>query len=103
MDISELVKGQFLTVLEVKNSPTKIVTIISAGTIEEVKDTKGQPYKAFSILVELDKQQKLWKLNKYSLKKLAEKFGTDTQTWLGKQVALSTMIMQTGKEGIAPI
>ena len=102
MDVTELIQGQFLTASEVKNSPTKIATIVSIGSIEEAKDTKGQPYKAFQIQIELDKQQKVWRMNKYSLRRLAERFGTNTQAWLGKQVALTTMITQGGKEGVAP-
>ena len=102
MDITELVQGQFLTATDVKNSPTKIATIVSAGSIEEAKDVKGQVYKALQIHIELDRQQRVWRMNKYSLRRLAERFGTDTKDWLGKQVALTTMLTQGGKEGVAP-
>lgn len=103
MDITDLVQSQWLTSTDVKNSPTKIVTIVSAGTREEATNTKGEKYKAFQIQVELDKVQKIWRVNKFSLKKLADRFGTDTSSWLGKQVAVTNMLMQNGKEGISPI
>lgn len=102
MDISSLVQNQWLTSTEVRNSPTKIATIVDTGKFEEKTDTKGQKYKALVLTVDLDKVQKLWTLNKYSAKKLAEKFGNETNLWLGKQVSLTTMLMQGGKEGVVP-
>ena len=102
MDVTDLVQSQYLTVQEVTNSPTKIATILSEGVREEVSDSKGQKYQAVSLMVELDRVQKTWRPNKYSLKKLAARFGNDTKSWVGKQLALGVMLMQGGKEGIVP-
>lgn len=102
MDVANLIQGQFLTANEVKNSPTKIATIVSVGELVEAENTAKEKYKAFQIQIELDGQQKVWRLNKYSLRKLAERFGTETSAWLGKQVALTTILTQGGKEGVAP-
>lgn len=102
MDVTDLVQSQYLTVQEVNNSPTKIVTILNEGIKEDVVDSKGQKYQSVKILVELDKVKKDWRPNKFALKKLAERFGNNTSLWVGKQFALKTMLMQGGREGIVP-
>jgi hypothetical protein len=103
MDVKDIVQNSWLTAQDVKNSPTKIATILDAGKVEEAVDQKGLKYKALVLTVELDKNSKTWKLNRYSARKLAEKFGTETSFWVGKQVALTTMLMQGGKEGVIPV
>jgi hypothetical protein len=103
MDVKELVQSKFLTAQNVKESPTKIATILDQGKEEIVTTTKGESYKAISILVELDKVQKEWRLNRHSLRKISAAFGTETSQWVGKQIALTTMLMQGGKEGVVPI
>ena len=102
MDVTDLVQSVWLTAQEVNNSPSKIATILSEGVREEVSDSKGVKYQAVKLVVELDKVQKEWRPNKYALKKLAERFGSETKGWVGKQIALTTMLMQGGKLGIVP-
>lgn len=103
MDITNMVQSQWLTAQEVKNSPTKIVTIVDQGKLEDAKSLKGETYQALVLRVDLDKKEKQWKLSRSAARKLAEKYGNETSAWLGKQVALTTMLMQGGKEGILPI
>lgn len=102
MDITNLVQSQWLTAQEVKNSPTKVVVIVDQGKLEESTSQKGEKYQALVLRVELDKVEKQWKLSRYAAKKLADKFSAETKEWLGKQVLLTTMLMQGGKEGIVP-
>lgn len=98
-----MVQSKWLTAQEVKNSPTKIATILDQGKEEVVTTTKGEQYQAITILIELDKNKKEWRLNKTALRKIATAFGTETSQWVGKQVALTTMLMQGGREGIVPV
>ena len=102
MDVSSLVQSMWLTSTDVKNSPTKIVTILNTGEEEEVLTKAGEKYKAIKLLVSLDKVEKQWRLNKYSLRKMVERFGPETSGWLGKSISVTTMLMQGGKEGVAP-
>jgi hypothetical protein len=103
MDIKDLVQNPWFTAQQVKNSPSKIVTILDGGRIEEATDKEGERYRVLTLTVNLDGEKKLWKLNKYSAKKLSERFGLETNLWIGKQVLLTTMLMQGGKEGIVPV
>jgi hypothetical protein len=103
MDVTDLVQSVWLTAQEVNNSPSKIATILSEGVREEVSsDSKGVKYQAVRLVVEFDRVQKEWRPNRYALKKLAERFGAETKGWVGKQIALTTMLMQGGKLGIVP-
>lgn len=97
VDTSSLTESEFLGAQFVKDSPSKKATVLSAGTIETSKD--GQ-YQQLKILVEIDGKKKFWKLNKTSLKNMQAKWGKDSQFFVGKTVALSTQMMQGGKEGI---
>ena len=103
MDVKELVQSKFLTAQFVKDSPTKIATILDQGKEEVVTTTKGETYKAISILVDVDKVQKEWRLSRHALRKISMAFGTETSQWVGKQLALTTMLMQGGKEGVVPV
>ena len=103
MDVKELVQSKYLTAQFVKESPTKIATILDQGKEEVVTTTKGDSYKAVTILVEVDKHQKDWRLSRHALRKISAAFGTETSAWVGKQIALTTMLMQGGKEGVVPV
>lgn len=97
MDINEFLESEFLTCEYVRTSTTKKATILSSGTKELSQDGKT---KKLQLLVEIDGKQKFWKLNKASLKNLKEKFGTDSNLYIGKVVGLSLQTLQGGKEGI---
>ncbi len=104
MDVKEMVQNNWFTAQDIKNSPTKIATIVDPGTVEEATSQKGEKYQALKLKIDIDKVVKEWRPNKYALRKLSERFGTTkTEEWVGKQVALTTMLMQGGKEGIIPV
>lgn len=103
MDVTELVQSKWLTAQNVKESQSKTVVILGQGTQEEVLSSKGEKYKALVLPVQLDTLSKDWRVNRQSLKKLVEKLGSKTEAWVGKQVQLTTMLMQGGKEGIVPL
>lgn len=103
MDVTDLVTSQWLTADDVRTSQSKIAIILDGGKISNEISLKGEAYKALILPIELDRVSKFWKLNKHSLKKLTQSFGNnDTSTWVGKQIKLTTMLMQGGKEGIVP-
>ena len=103
MDVTDLVQSKWLTAQNVKESPTKTVVILGQGLKEEVVSTKGEKYNALVLPVQLDQVSKEWRVNRASLKKLVDKLGVRTESWVGKSVVLTTMLMQGGKEGIIPI
>lgn len=105
MDVNELVQSKWLTAQDIKESTTKTVVILTEGNVEDVTSTKGEKYKALVLQVQLDGTKlKDWRVNRTSLKKLKEKFAnTDTKTWIGKPVVLTTMLMQGGREGIVSV
>ena len=102
MDVNELVQSKWLTAQNVKESPTKTVVILGAGSQEEVVSSKGEKYKALVLPVQLDALSKDWRVNRTSIRKLVDKLGSKTEFWVGKPVVLTTMLMQGGKEGIVP-
>ena len=103
MDVSELVQSKWLTAQDVKDSQSKTVVIIGAGIQKEEQTKTGEKYFALTLPVQLDAKTKEWKVNRISLKKLVEKMGKETSSWVGQRVVLTTMLMQGGREGIVPV
>jgi hypothetical protein len=103
MDVTELVQSKWLTAQQVKDSPSKTVVILGQGLQEEVLSTKGEKYKALVLPVQLDGVGKDWRVNRTSLRKLVVLFGIRTESWVGKSVLLTTILMQGGREGIIPV
>lgn len=103
MDVTDMVQSKWLTAQDVKESPTKTVVIIGAGSQEEVVSTKGEKYKALVLPVQIDGRNKDWRVNRNSLKKLSSIFTVKTESWVGQKVLLTTMLMQGGKEGIVVV
>jgi len=42
----------------------------------------------YEILVDMDDEQYKWLANKTSIRKLAKKYGTESENWIGKKVSL---------------
>jgi len=95
VNISELLESEYLSVEFVKNSPTKKALIINQGT-EKVFDGK----KSLELLVSIDGKQKIWKLNKTSLKNLSTAWGKDSNLWVNKLISFSVLPMQGGREAV---
>jgi hypothetical protein len=95
MDVSNLMESDFLSVDFVKNSLSKRATILSGGTEDTYKDSRS-----LKVLIEVDAKQKFWRINKISLRSLADKYGKDSSLWVGKQVAFSVVVTMLGKESI---
>ena len=102
MDVNELVQGKWLSAQDVKTSPTKTVVILSAGELVDKTSLKGEKYKALVVSAQIDGKTKDWRINYTTIRKLVEKYGTETNAWIGKPILLTTMYLQGGKEGIVP-
>jgi hypothetical protein len=81
MDTTAYSEGKYVTKDLVKNSPTKIATILTEAIV--VKGTFGDQ---LSCEVELDKRTKTWNLTIEQVKTCKNAFGTDSLLWIGKQV-----------------
>jgi len=78
---------EFLKARDVKVGD--IVTILNEGEVREKDFGTGKPRVIFEIEVEHNKKKKIWTMNKKTIKKLIDKFGDDTKTWVGKKVKLN--------------
>jgi len=85
MDTKGLEGSDSISIGLVKDSPTKKLVILSAGTM--VLDTKENKQK-FQCLVEMDGRSKMYRPNKTTIKKLQEKYGFDSNAWVGKALSL---------------
>ena len=81
MDATAYSEGKYLTKDLVKNSPTKIATILN-----EAVAIKGQFGNQLTCEVEMDKKNKTWNLTIDQVKSMCQHFGTDSLSWIGKQV-----------------
>ena len=95
MDITKLVQGDSLNIDFVKNSNSKKLVILSAGAMKLMQDNKEK----FTCLVEIDSKQINWTPNKTSMRNISEKYGMDSNGWIGKQISL-TIESVKGREAI---
>jgi hypothetical protein len=82
MDVSKLIQGDNITVDVIGNSKNAIGVILSNGSMVPTRFGKEK----LRMLVEIDNVQKLWYPNSNSLKNIAAAYGTNSDTWVGKQV-----------------
>ena len=99
MDTKKFSESQFLSVAEVKASPSKKLVILSQGS--EILDDQKNP--RFQCLVEMDGRQRLYRPNKPTLKNIQNVWGTDSEGWVGKSLSLSFAILQGGRDAIIGI
>jgi len=97
VDVTEAMEGQYLTVEEVKNSPTKTLVIVGAG--EYANTEYGR---RFTLDVNIDGKKKVWRPNRDSVKNLAGTYGRESSLWIGKQAKL-TIVNISGKETVLAV
>jgi hypothetical protein len=96
VDTNEYLEGQYITVDMVKNSPSRRLVVIG-----EPKGEETDFGKKLTANVKIDQKQKIWRLNKDSIKNMQE-LGRDSKTWNGAVVDLR-IITTTGKECVVGI
>jgi hypothetical protein len=97
MDVTKLLESEYLSVQIVNESPSKTGVILSAGTEQPSKDGS---YKSLQVLIEIDGKNKLWRINRVSLKALSDKFGKQSEAFIGKAVCFSVVKQSNGKDGV---
>lgn len=95
MDTKGLALSDSVTVQLVRDSPTKRLVILSGGAM--VTDKEGK--QRFQCLVEVDGMQKSYRPNKTTIKALQDKFGFESNAWVGKSMLLAIGTV-AGKEAI---
>ena len=75
-----------------------VVEIISEGRIRPAEESRfGR--EGFEIDIRLpDGSEKVWTVNKTTLRRLAEAYGDETRNWVGKKVRLTVETMMVRKE-----
>jgi len=81
-----------------KNSPTKKAVILNGGVLKQMPDGKNK----LNLLVEIDGKQLPWIPNIITLKNLQDKYGTESNAWVGKVINLNIQFIQ-GREGIVGV
>jgi hypothetical protein len=95
METNQLTESANITMSLIRNSPSKKLVILSSGSM--VLDKTGQP--KFEVLVEIDGQRKNYRPNKTTMRNLQKKFGTNSDSWVGKILDLSLGNIE-GKDAI---
>jgi hypothetical protein len=94
MDIKNFVSNN-VTLETVKASPTKSLVLLSSGMEKTFQDGKRK----ICFLTEMDGRQIEYTPNKYTLKLMAQVWGTETTSWIGKKLNLATGTIN-GKEAV---
>lgn len=83
MDVSKLLETN-ITLDVVRTSPSKKMCVLTSGEMKTMPDGKLKP----TFVVEIDEKQLNWIPNKTTLKNVSEKYGKETQQWVGKLITL---------------
>lgn len=94
--IDDFVKagGSFLSAKDVISNPNSVYIITSEGKI--VKSEKFNTEK-LQLEGEFNKTPKTFDLSRTNARRIADKLGTDTKTWIGKTLLLETYKTKTSK------
>lgn len=98
VDIKQALESDFITVEDIKLSPSKIIVIIGEGDYKQVS-FNGEKSKRLVIPVSLDQKQKYWRPNRASLKATAAELGDNTKAWIGHKLT-AQIIFFRGREGV---
>lgn len=94
VDVSEALESQFLNGEVVRNSKSRVVTVVDPGKYEDTEFGRR-----ITLGVNIDGKSKLWRPNKEVLAQLKASFGGDTVDWLGKPFRVDVKIFR-GKETV---
>lgn len=94
MDATEFI-GNNLTLDTVRNSPSKKFVVLSAGAAKIMQDNKRK----LAILIEIDGRNLEWIPNKTSIQNVMEKYGKETQEWVGKVFKVKAGVVN-GKDAV---
>ena len=86
VDISELDSDEYINAEVVRNAKDKRAVIISEGEIVD----NAWNNKRLQLHVQLDTKTKILTMNTETLRNIRANFGSDTKTWVGKVIMLST-------------
>ena len=94
MDIKDFTKqqGEFLKADVVEKSPTKTFVITQEA---EVVHNEKYDTDRLHIVGQLDEKEFVIDCSKTNARVIEEKFGSDTKTWIGKQLVLETYKTKT--------
>ena len=97
VDETEAMDGQYLTVEDVKNSPTKKLVIVGGG--EYAQTDYGT---RFVLDINIDNKKKTWRPNRDCVKNLSGSWGRESNLWIGKTALLSVVTM-SGRDTILAV
>lgn len=95
MDTKKYTQSQYLAVQEVKDSKSKVLTVVSEGS-EQPDDNNKLKY---CCVVEIDGQNRQYRPNRTTLQAMQKVWGFDSCQWVGKRMSLTTAMLGS-KEAI---
>ena len=98
VDVTQAMESDFVNVDLIRESPTKMATILNEGEYQDA-EYQGKKYTKFNIEIEIDFKRKIWSPNKDSVKNISDVYGKDSKNWVGKQVVFR-VIKQNGKDSV---
>lgn len=90
-EIKDLNRSEFLTPDDVKTGD--VIEIVDEGTFVPASESRfGRP--VFQIRVRLPSgEEKIWTVNKTTLRELSRAYGDETKNWVGKKVGVEVVTM----------
>ena len=93
VDTTTFSEGQYITPELVKSSLTKTLVVM-----DEAKPTKTDYGESLQCQVQIDGKNKIWRLNRDSVKNLHQ-VSTDSSRWIGKKIQLLVITVK-GKDTV---
>lgn len=92
MNTKKYMEGEYVNAQLIKDSPTKRACILSEGIEDKYMDKFY-----IKLMVEMDGQRKMWRVNRKSLENLNKYYGEETNAWVGKFVQF---LVENSKNGM---
>ena len=85
MNVDEFLESDYVTLQWAEEKSDKTGVILNSGEKDTYDGKTG-----FKLLVELDGEQKHWRLNKATIQAFKDAWGSESRKWIGKTFKIST-------------
>jgi len=97
VDTTPAMQGRYLDVKYAKDSPSKIIQIMSEAKFKDTEFKKDEVESRLTMTVKIDGFEKIWRPNQLSVENL-QAWGIDSIDWIGKKAkiqVISGMVIAT--------
>jgi len=85
MNVDEFLESDFVTLAWAEEKSGKTGVILNSGEKDTFDGKKG-----FKLHIELDGEQRFWRLNRHTIQAFVDAWGNESRKWIGQTFKIST-------------